>query len=191
MVSFIIGVAINTEEYVPTNTPIINANNNPLSESAPNKNIANNTTNVVKEVFNVLLKVLFKAVLTVRSNYQLVCSFKNSLILSNTTTVSLREYPITVSIAAINAWSTSILKGINLQVIEKIPNTINTSWNTAATAPSENCHFLNRNKIYKKTTTNDPKIAQTEDFFISSAIVGLTLLEYIFPTLFEPSIKSS
>ena len=65
--------------------------------------MANNTTRVVKEVFKVLESVLFKAEFTVFSNSQVECSFKNSLILSNTTTVSFNEYPITVRIAAINA----------------------------------------------------------------------------------------
>ena len=103
-VSFIIGVATKTEEYVPTNTPMINANNSPLRESAPKMNIANKTTNVVNDVFKVLDKVLFNAELTVFSKSDVEeCSFKNSQILSNTTTVSFKEYPITVSIAAINA----------------------------------------------------------------------------------------
>ena len=85
------GVAINTEEYVPTSTPTMRANNNPLKESAPNVNMANNTTKVVKEVFKVRLKVLLYALLTTLSNFQLECSFKYSLILSNTTTVSFNE----------------------------------------------------------------------------------------------------
>ena len=52
---------MNTEEYVPTKTPTIRANNNPLKDSAPRKNIDINTTKVVNEVFKVLLSVLFKA----------------------------------------------------------------------------------------------------------------------------------
>ena len=61
------------------------------------------TSKVVSEVFNVLLNVLFNAPLTVSSNSFLELSFKNSLILSKTTTVSFKEYPITVKIAAIKA----------------------------------------------------------------------------------------
>ena len=102
-VSCITGVAINTEEYVPTSTPTIRANNNPLKESAPKVNIAHNPTKVVNEVFKVRLKVLLNALLTTLSNFQLVCSFKYSLMRSNTTTVSFNEYPITVKIAAIKA----------------------------------------------------------------------------------------
>ena len=101
--SCIIGVTTNTEEYVPTTTPTIKANNNPLRESAPRINIETNTTSVVYDVFNVLLNVLLSAEFTVFLNSHVECSLRNSLILSNTTTVSLREYPITVRIAAINA----------------------------------------------------------------------------------------
>ena len=35
------GVATNSDEYVPTTTPTIKANINPLIESPPNKKIAN------------------------------------------------------------------------------------------------------------------------------------------------------
>ena len=84
-----------------------------------------------------------------------------------------------------------MLNGINLHVNEKIPSTINTSWNTAATAPNENCHFLNLIKIYKKTTTNEPRTAQNDDFLISSAIVGLTLLDSILPIFASPEPLSN
>ena len=68
MVSTIIGDATNNEEYVPTITPTIKANINPLITSPPNKKITNNTKNVVREVFTVLLKVLFKALFTKEIN---------------------------------------------------------------------------------------------------------------------------
>ena len=87
----------------PDLTPIIKANIKPLIESPPKMKMANNTTNVVNEVFKVLLNVLLNDESTTRLNSQFVCSLKNSRILSNTTTVSLREYPITVNIAAIKA----------------------------------------------------------------------------------------
>ena len=64
-VSNITGVAINSEEYVPTKTPTIKANIKPLIASPPKMKIANKTTSVVNEVLMVLLKVLFKAPLTV------------------------------------------------------------------------------------------------------------------------------
>ena len=97
--SNMIGVAINKDEYVPTTTPMIKANINPLIESPPKIKIANNTTKVVKDVFNVRLKVLLNEVSITLLNGQSVCSLKNSRILSNTTTVSFNEYPITVRIA--------------------------------------------------------------------------------------------
>ena len=85
------GVAIKTEEYVPTTTPIISANINPLIDSPPKIKIAIRTSKVVKDVFKVLLSVLFKALFTVKSKFTLPFSPKNSLILSNTTTVSFSE----------------------------------------------------------------------------------------------------
>ena len=41
------GDAIHKDEYVPTTTPIINANEKPLIDSPPNKNMINNTKNVL------------------------------------------------------------------------------------------------------------------------------------------------
>ena len=82
---------MNTEEYVPTITPIIKANINPLIDSPPKIKMAIRTIRVVKEVLSVLLKVLFNAVFTVVSLSQDLCILKNSLILSNTTTVSFKE----------------------------------------------------------------------------------------------------
>ena len=76
---------------------------------------------------------------------------------------------------------------MNLYVNEKIPRTIKTSWNTAATAPRENCHRLNLNKIYKNTTTREPITAKKDDCLMSSAIVGLTLPDIILPTSFSAS----
>ena len=64
---------------------------NALKESAPKINIANNTKSVVKDVLSVLESVLLSAEFTVFSKSQDVYSDKNSLILSNTTTVSFKE----------------------------------------------------------------------------------------------------
>ena len=75
---------------------------NPRITSPPNKKITNNTKNVVREVFIVRLKVLFNAAFTISSlEPDLIPKYSRTQ--SNTTTVSLREYPITVKIAAINA----------------------------------------------------------------------------------------
>ena len=83
-------------------------------ESPPKMKMASNTTKVVDEVFKVLPSVLLNDTSTILSNFQEVCSLKYSLTLSNTITVSFNEYPITVKIAAIKAWSISMLNGINL-----------------------------------------------------------------------------
>ena len=53
------GVAIKTEEYVPTTTPIISANINPLIDSPPKINIAIRTSKVVKDVFKLKFCVLY------------------------------------------------------------------------------------------------------------------------------------
>ena len=62
-VSTITGVAINKDEYVPTITPKLK-HTKPLITSPPKINIRR-TTIVVKEVFTVLLKVLFNALFTI------------------------------------------------------------------------------------------------------------------------------
>ena len=64
IVSSIIGDATNREEYVPTTTPTINANINPLITSPPNRKITSRTKNVVKDVLTVLLNVLLSALFT-------------------------------------------------------------------------------------------------------------------------------
>ena len=109
-----IGEAINKDEYVPTITPTINANINPLIESPPNKKIANNTTKVVTEVLIVLPNVELSAVSTTLENFQEVWIPANSRILSKITTVSFNEYPTTVRIAAINDCPISISNGKTL-----------------------------------------------------------------------------
>ena len=81
---------MNSEEYVPTTTPIISANINPRITSPPNKKITSKTKNVVNEVFMVRLNVLFKAALTISSREPDLYP-KYSRILSNTTTVSFNE----------------------------------------------------------------------------------------------------
>ena len=127
VVSYIIGEAINNDEYVPTITPTIIANMNPLIESPPKMKIDNNTMSVVNEVLMVLPRVVLKAVFTVLINGHDGCLPANSLILSKITTVSFNEYPTTVSSAAMNDWPISISNGNTFQNNEKIVNTINTS----------------------------------------------------------------
>ena len=56
-----IGVAMNSDEYVPTMIPTNKAKMNPLIEAPPKMNIANNTTMVDNEVLNVRRNVEFNA----------------------------------------------------------------------------------------------------------------------------------
>ena len=96
------GVAINSEEYVPMTIPTSNAKENPFNTSPPNKKRIRTTINVVAEVISVLLRVLLNASLNTSYTADPDLILKFSLILSNTTTVSLIEYPITVRIEATN-----------------------------------------------------------------------------------------
>ena len=57
MKSTTIGVATQTDEYVPTATPTSSANVNPFNPSPPNTNNIKITSKVVNEVINVLLSV--------------------------------------------------------------------------------------------------------------------------------------
>ena len=54
-----IGVAMNSDEYVPTMIPTNKAKMNPLIDAPPKMNIANNTTMVDNEVLNVRRSVEF------------------------------------------------------------------------------------------------------------------------------------
>ena len=82
--------------------PTIIANMNPRRLSPPKTKMAKSTIKVVKDVFNVRLKVLFKASFTCSPLFH-PFRLTISRIRSNTTTVSFKEYPITVRIAAIKA----------------------------------------------------------------------------------------
>ena len=161
-------------------------------DSPPKMKMAKSTTKVVNEVFKVLLMVLFTAALMTLDNFQLGFSLKYSRMRSNTTTVSFNEYPITVKIAAIKAWSISIENGITFLSKENKPKTIMVSCITAATAPKLNCHLLKRKSMYKNTTINDPSTAHTEALLISLAMVGPTFIDCIKPICLDSSsiIKS-
>ena len=89
--SLTIGVATKIDEYVPTKIPINNANANPLMVDPPNTSNIATTINVVNDVTTVLEKVLFNAESNISSFSLLVYIPRYSLILSNTTTVSLIE----------------------------------------------------------------------------------------------------
>lgn len=62
-----IGVATQSEEYVPMTTPINNANKNPLIAGPPKKNMINNTTNNTIDVLKVLLNVVFNELLIIEA----------------------------------------------------------------------------------------------------------------------------
>ena len=70
---------------------MINANAKPLIALPPNMNKINTTSNVVNDVINVLENVEFTAILITSFLGLFVYILMYSLILSNTTTVSLIE----------------------------------------------------------------------------------------------------
>ena len=84
-----IGVAMNSDEYVPTMIPTNKAKMNPLIDAPPKMNIANNTTMVDNEVLNVRRSVEFNASFTTCSSSRFGYNLRYSRIRSNTTTVSL------------------------------------------------------------------------------------------------------
>ena len=84
-----IGVAMNSDEYVPTMIPTNKAKMNPLIDAPPKMTIANNTTMVDNEVLNVRRNVEFNASFTTCSSSRFGYSLRYSRIRSNTTTVSL------------------------------------------------------------------------------------------------------
>ena len=60
-----IGVATQSEEYVPITTPTRSANKNPLIAVPPKINMINTTTNNIMDVLKVLLSVAFKDLLII------------------------------------------------------------------------------------------------------------------------------
>ena len=64
-----IGVATQSDEYVPITTPTSKANKNPLMAGPPKINMIKTTTNKIIEVLKVLLKVVFNDLLTAVYEY--------------------------------------------------------------------------------------------------------------------------
>ena len=60
-----IGVATQSDEYVPITTPTSKANKNPLMAGPPKINMIKTTTNKIIEVLKVLLKVVFNDLLII------------------------------------------------------------------------------------------------------------------------------
>ena len=85
------GLAIYIEEYVPTITPNIIANEKPLSIAPPNINIDKRANNVVTEVIIVLDKVSLIEIFVISKILISAYFLKFSLTLSKITTVSFIE----------------------------------------------------------------------------------------------------
>ena len=100
------------ELSVPTNTPMIIANEKLRILSPPRTKIATRTMSVDTEVFTVRARVSLIEVLNSCCKLPLGCSFKFSRIRSITTTESFTSYPITVSMAPMNVWFISSEKPI-------------------------------------------------------------------------------
>ena len=93
---------INIEEYVPTINPTNKINVNSFNELPPKINNIKTINIVLNEVIVVLVNVLVIELLIfdVKSTFSLFLN--DSLILSKIITVLFTEYPISVSIEAIN-----------------------------------------------------------------------------------------
>src|SRR5208282_5013292 len=96
-----IGAAIAIEEYVPIRIPMTRAKLKPCSTSPPKRNSASTVRKVKPAVKIVLLKVWLMLLLTMSARFSRRSSLMFSRMRSNTTMVSLLEYPIRVRMAAI------------------------------------------------------------------------------------------
>ena len=91
LVYFNTGAATKIDEYVPTTTPIIIANENPFNISPPKIYIANSASKVVVDVMSVLDNVWLVERFEISVIEILEYFFKVSLIRSKITTVSFME----------------------------------------------------------------------------------------------------
>ena len=148
----IIGLATNTEEYVPTTTPIIRAKAKSCMTPPPRTNNANTTTSVVVDVRIVLLRVSLMLAFMTSSKLRLRKRLRFSLILSKTTMVSFREYPTMVRNAA------TIEREISRSVSAKAPTVIVTSWIRARMAPI--AYLSLRNQHRHRVTSRAIRINQ-------------------------------
>ncbi|HFL8824171.1 MAG TPA: hypothetical protein V7791_00505 [Candidatus Azoamicus sp. OHIO1] len=124
----IIIAAINIDEYVPIIIPNDITKENPNKDFPPNiaKTIVTNSVDI--EVISVLDNVLFIDLFIMSILLIVSFFFEYSLILSNTTIVSLIEYPKTVNNAA------NIVKSNSISVNTITPEVIITSWIRASIA---------------------------------------------------------
>ena len=82
---------MNSEEIVPTSTPIVMIKEKAKMLDPPKRTSANSTTKVVPDVIKVLESVTFKAWFTVSHRVFRLLIFKSSRIRSKTIMVSLSE----------------------------------------------------------------------------------------------------
>ena len=83
---------------------------------------------------------------------------------------------MTVKMAAMKAWSISMVKGRTPQKMENTDSTTITSCTMAMRAPSPYCHFRNRKKMYKKMMIKEKMVAFWAPLRKSSEMVLSTLL---------------
>src|SRR5574344_2157770 len=153
----------------------------PRITSPPKMAIASKTTSVVVDVLTVRDRVEFNASLMFSQISRLGYIVRYSLILSKITTVSFREYPMIVRMAAINCWSISSVKGNTPVNTEKkdITKSVLNIRDTSPPIPQD--QFLKRAAIYRKMARQESMMAMAASRWISLATVGPTFSELIIP----------
>ncbi len=143
--------------------------------------MASNTTSVVADVLTVRERVELSASSMFSRMSRFGYSVLYSRILSKITTVSFSEYPIIVSTAAINCWSTSKVKGRIPVKIEKKAIT-NTVLNTSEIKPPvPHVQLRKRSAMYVKMAKQESNMAMMASRLISLATVGPTFSELMIP----------
>src|SRR5882757_8990143 len=135
------GAARKIDEYVPTITPMFIANANSFTTPVPKMFMINVVANTVDEVKIVRTSISLIEMSMMRSIFLSLSFAWFSRIRSKTITVSLTEYPITVSRPATEVSETSV------QVTANTPMTMIASWIVANAAPGA-YRMSNRNARY-------------------------------------------
>ena len=175
------GVEIRTEVNGQMATPMASATAKPRITSPPKMAIATKTKRVVADVLIVRDNVEFNASFIFSQISRLGYSVRYSLILSKITTVSFKEYPMMVRMAAMNCWSISSVKGNTPVKIEKKETTKSALKIRDISPPIPQDQFLNLAAIYRKMATQDSRMAMTASRCISLATVGPTFSELMIP----------
>ena len=131
------------------------------------KRRATSARRVVMEVTRVRLKTSLMLLLTSGMNSSLPRLAMFSRILSNTTTVSVSEYPASVRRAVM------IRRFISLLSTNKSPMTTSTSWNVAATAATPNLNS-NRHATYMRMASMEIPTAHSASRWSCLPTVGPT-----------------